>query len=345
MLNVTNTVAPSVAPGEVLDIHAWALQGPALVGWPGSAVRRPACTLRACAAVDRATTAVLGAIVSGDPTEDLAPTALRMALSDKAHHARTAGARSDWNERALPLVIAVDADTKTMRRWRFPRLAQALGIDMVVNPRIRFRGERGLVRAIPAEAMSPKEDPGHTPPRDDTVPSAPSEALAARMQAALVRHLVDQHNRTCSRALGGRTPSEAWRDALGIHPVKVPTADDPRVFGAEGATRPIEPTGVRVFGDWYQDPVLQALRISGEGEAELRLDPSDFGRVDVRFGGAWHPVRRVAPPSHGWTSAERLAADLGWTRGVAAETGTLHLHHEGAWGGDDRLAAPRGMGE
>jgi hypothetical protein len=325
----TTDLALPTRPGDVVDIHTWSLRVPSPMGRPGDGDRSPAHDLRVRGAFDRTTGLGLGLVVSGDPTEDLAPTALRMAMSDKTGHARAAGALADWNERAVPRTVVTVADETTMGE-RLSDLTAALRIDLCLHPHLWLVGGRGFTRTFRDEAAqlagAVVDDLGR-----ETATPVEAEAVAAGVQAALVRYLVDRHNRTHTRTLAGRTPAEAWHDGQRIHGVRLPAEASIGAFAVEGASRGIERRGIQVLGVWYQAPILAAMHRAGERFAKIRLDPADLDRIDVWSGESWVSARRAAPPSDDGSSVEQRSSDRRLTRGVAAQSGTLHLCHERAW--------------
>jgi putative transposase len=221
---------------------------------------------------------------------------IRMMLTDKTALAESVGAQTPWEYRGLPDVLVVDEGSSNLNDdTEF--LCNDLGIHFKV-PQAGKPTQRGKMERVlqTIDVRSIARFSGRT--FSNIVKKGKYQALARacvtinELCALLVRFIVDEYHNTPHAGLGGDTPRQEWLRATKKCPPTLPPDRNKirTTFGVDMKAT-LEPSGIRVFGNWYWTASVQRLfEARGSVEVDIRVDTEDLGAISLRQDKGWLTV-------------------------------------------------------
>lgn len=292
--------------GELIQIDGWKVSLVTLAAESGiwatlspeqkAAVPNERWTL--LRAIDVASRANLGAILTRSETTEAAIMLVRMMLGDKTGIAAAMGAQTPWDYFGVPEAIVTDAGP-AFRSDRFRQVLADLQIRFeapkVGRPNMRAHIERSfgttrtqLLPHFTGQTFANIQDKG------DYDPVANASLFIDELARALVLYEVDIYHNTPHEGLLGETPRAAWQRLMlqgagfsrvtpGAHPQRA-------IFGIPLA-RTLSKRGIRVMGLHYQSQAMAALFArDGNRPVAMRVDPEDLGWISVEIDRVWEVV-------------------------------------------------------
>jgi len=240
------------------------------------------------AAIDVHTRCIGAMRISAGDTTSLARDTIEMLLQDKTPVADALGAHDRWDMFGCPEAIVIDRGP-TYVRDEFYDLLAGLGIDYQGAPSRKpwlrpfierlFRTiHNGLLQRFSGRTFSNVVAKG-----ENKAEERASITLPEFLQW-LVRWVVDVYHNTPHRGLGGRTPAEAWRQAIAVHRPRGVTRDElRRAFGIKRRVK-LGRKGLRVMHiDYQSDELAEFCNRYGMGKTfEVFWWPADIGVVLMR---------------------------------------------------------------
>ncbi len=292
--------------GELVQIDGWQVSLVTLSAESGiwqtltpdqkAAVPRERWTL--LRAIDVASRAHLGAILTKSETTEAAITLVRMMLGDKTEIAAAMGAKTPWDYFGIPEAIVTDAGP-AFRSDRFRQVLADLQIRFdapkVGRPNMRAHVERSfnttrtqLLPNFTGQTFANIQDKG------DYDPKANASLFVDELARALVLYEVDVYHNSPHEGLLGETPRAAWQRLMlqgaGFSRV-TPGAHRQRATFGIPLTRTLSKRGIRVMGLHYQSQALAAvLARDGNVPLAVRVDPEDLGWISFEIDRVWKPV-------------------------------------------------------
>lgn len=246
-------------------------------------------------AIDVASRAVLGEILTRSETTEAAIMLVRMMLGDKTGIAAAMGATTPWDYFGVPEAIVTDAGS-AFRSDRFRQVLADLSIRFdapeVGRPNKRAHVERSfgttrtqLLPNFTGQTFANIQDKG------DYDPEADASLFVDELARALVLYDVDVYQNTPHEGLLGETPRAAWQRLMlqgaGFSRV-TPGAHQQRAIFGIALTRTLSKRGIRVLGLHYQSQALAALFArDGNVSVAVRIDPEDLGWISVEIDRVW----------------------------------------------------------
>jgi putative transposase len=221
---------------------------------------------------------------------------LRMILTDKTALGLAVGAETPWEYRGTPDVLAVDEGSSNVNDdTEF--LCTDLGIGLKV-PQAEKPTQRGKIERFfqTLDIRSIARFSGRT--FSNSVKKGKYQALARacvtvdELCALLVRFILDEYHNTPHAGLGGDAPRQAWlRVSKKCPPALPPDRNKIRTVFGEDMKATLEPSGIRVFGNWYWSPSVQKLfEARGSVEVDIRVDTEDLGAISLKQDKGWLTV-------------------------------------------------------
>ena len=272
-------------------------------------------------AICATTRVILGMRLTRNPNHHSALECLQMCLNDKGSFADAAGALSPWSMHGLMELLVTDAGS-AFKAADFRTACADLGIRQEIAvagiPQLRARIER-VFRTLNLNLL-PRLS-GRTfesaVARGDHDPLGDAALNVDDLTRALVRWVVDVYHNTPHEGLGGRTPLEAWEQAMldwGVAPAPGPEIQA-QIF-SRPMQRKLEGDGVTVLGVRYHSRELAEWGLHHRaGFVNIRWCPQDLGAIWVKAG-EWLKVSAVFDGFSGvraneWVaSARRLRVSL-----------------------------------
>ena len=221
---------------------------------------------------------------------------LRMMLTDKTALGLAVGAEIPWEYRGTPDVFAVDEGSSNINDdTEF--LCTDLGIGLKV-PQAEKPTQRGKIERFfqTLDIRSIARFSGRT--FSNSVKKGKYQALARacvtidELCALLVRFILDEYHNTPHAGLGGDAPRQVWlRATKKCPPTLPPDRNKIRTVFGEDMKATLEPSGIRVFGNWYWTPSVQKLfEARGSVEVDIRVDTEDLGAISLKQDKGWLTV-------------------------------------------------------
>jgi putative transposase len=270
-----------------IDVGLWAFLTPEMREkakkvrvWVGAAI---CCTTRC----------VVGLTVAPTASSESTRMLLRMALADKSAMAAAVGAETPWEYRGSPDEFVVDEGPSNIND-DIPFICADLGIAFK-TPQAEMPTQRGKIERLfyTVDLKSITRFSGRTFKNPVVRGKYESRARACvtvhELCALLVRFIVDEYHNTPHAGLGGETPRRCWLDLTKKYPPTVPPGRDKiRTAFGEDMRATLEPTGIRVFGNFYRSPRAQTLfETVGKVEVDIRVDTEDLGAISLKQPGGW----------------------------------------------------------
>jgi putative transposase len=273
-----------------IELGLWKALSPAL--------REKAKKVRVClaAALCCLTRCIVGMTVAPEASSQSTRMLLRMSLMDKTAIARFVGAETPWEYRGLIGNFSVDEGSSNVN-LDTPMICADLGIGFKV-PQAEMPTQRGkierLFQTFDIRALIRFSGRTFSNPAMRKKYNSLARACVTvdEFCALIVRFVVDEYHNTPHAGLNGEMPRACWLRLTKKYPPTVPPgrAKIRNVFG-EDITATLEPSGLRVFGNWYWSPSLQKIfENAGKTEVNIRVDTEDLGAISVRRPDGWLSV-------------------------------------------------------
>lgn len=272
-------------------------------------------------AICATTRVILGMRLTYNPNTLSALECLQMCLNDKGRYADAVGALSPWSMSGLMELIVTDAGS-SFKADDFRTACADLGIRQEITvagcPQLRARIERlfGTLNHSLLPRLSGRTFHSSAS-RGDHDALGEAALSVDDLIRVLVRWVVDVYHNTPHEGLGGRTPLEAWEQAMldwGVTPPPGPEIQA-QIF-ARSMQRKLEGDGVTVLGVRYHSRELAEWCMHHRpSQVNVRWSPDDIGAIWVKAG-TWIKVPAVFEGFAGlradeWTStARRLRVNL-----------------------------------
>ncbi len=264
-----------------------------------------------CVIMDVRTRVILAMSLARTSSVENALTAIEMAMYDKTHLAKTAGAQSTWHHYGRPELFTFDNGGNFISRDTLAKIHLA-GCDYQIMPaglpELRGHIER-LFKTFQSRLISNFH--GQTFSNfliKKEYDSAKRASITADEFAdLLVIYVCDVYHNTPHEGLNFQTPANCWNELVaqyGLTPA--PNIDEMRdIFGLE-VDRVISDAGVSILGLWYQGLELQEYRRQhgNNTRVKVRFSKMDLHSVSVELGANWYTYDCDDPISVGLTYDE-----------------------------------------
>ena len=239
--------------------------------------------------IDMFTRCILGVYIGFEPPSYLTVArCLKQAITPKTWVGEQyKGIKNAWSAHGVMQTLVVDNGLEFHSR-SLENACYSLGIEIIYSPRRtpwfkpyveRVIGtlNRAVAHGVPGTTFSSIVE------RDDYDPVKHAVVRYSVLKEAIYKWIVDVYHQRPHRSLG-TSPAVMWEST--IAPEDIPLADDPmRLDAILGAseTRTLTHKGIELYGLYYNSPQLSELRrsVAEKLEVEVRVDPSDLGKVTV----------------------------------------------------------------
>ena len=239
--------------------------------------------------IDMFTRCIIGVYIGFEPPSYLTVArCLKQAITPKNWIGEQyKGIKNTWSAHGVMQVLVVD-NGREFHSQSLENACYSLGIEIIYSPRRtpwfkpyveRVIGtlNRGVAHGVPGTTFSSIVE------RDDYDPAKHAVVRYSVLKEAIFKWIVDVYHQRPHRSLG-TSPAAMWESS--IAPEDIPLADDPmRLDAILGAseTRTLTHKGIELYGLYYNSPQLSELRrsVAEKLEVEVRIDPSDLGKIIV----------------------------------------------------------------
>jgi putative transposase len=221
---------------------------------------------------------------------------LRMSLTDKSAMASAVGALTPWEYNGTIDEFYVDEGSSNINE-DVPLDCAELKIGFNV-PQAEMPTQRGKIERLlhTLDIRGIARFSGRT--FKNPVVRGKYEAMARacvtvhELCALIVRFIVDQYHNVPNGGLGGEAPRACWlRLSKKYPPIAPPDGHKIRTVFGEDMEATLEPSGIRVFGNWYRSPQVQKLfEALGKVKVTVRVDTEDLGAISLMQPGGWWTV-------------------------------------------------------
>lgn len=264
-------------------------------------------------AICATTRVILGMRLTRNPNHLSALECLQMCLNDKGGYADAVGALSPWSMSGLMELLVTDAGS-AFKAADFRTACADLGIRQEIAiagvPQLRARIER-LFRTLNLSLMPRLSGRSfeNSLARGDYDGLAETALNVDDLTRALTRWVVDVYHNTPHEGLAGRTPLDAWEQAMldwGVTPPPGPELQA-QIF-ARPMQRNLEGDGITVIGVRYHSQQLAEWGIRHRAHVvNVRWCPQDIGAIWVKAGD-WIKVPAVFDGFSGVRAEEWVAS-------------------------------------
>lgn len=283
-------------PGQRVEIDAYQCDVMTLAIWSGcwegltraqrKALERKRMWLTI--AIDRATRCILGMRLSDTANVPNAISAIEMVESDKTIYSQYAGTETPWHHRCGIMTAVADGGYVSSEfRAALADARATLEFPQAGDPAMRGVVER-IFRTVAVQLLARLNGKTFSNifERADYDSEGHASLTEDELAHIMVTWVVDIYHNTGHENLGGKTPNQAWEEAVekfGLQPWR--DAHGRRSAFGVRIKRKLRGNGFEVLGNYYQDDDPQGLRHlylnSRQTEFELAVDVTNLGAISV----------------------------------------------------------------
>jgi putative transposase len=255
-----------------------------------------------CAVIDAATRVILGMKIGKKVGVQLALDTVEMAVSPKVAYARIAPSVGRWLF-CGPFEQLAHDQAKWFMSHAFRTPLLDLGSEVLAPPagmaRLRPKIERFFRTAKEALAFFTGRTFENVIVKGDYDPVGRASLTVPELCEVLVRWTADQYHNTPHRGLDKQTPANAWARLTRKYGVMLPphSHDLRAIFGVRMHNHSVQPSGVEVFGLFYNCLELQEfLQRRGSAVVDIKVNHRDINCISVELGdNCWLAVPCMRP--------------------------------------------------